>query len=472
MSNAPAHAWLAKSAVELHEAYRGRALSPLDLAEALLEAVATDAYGLNAFCIVDRDATLRGAEASARRWRSGTPIGPLDGIPVSVKDMTDVAGWVSRRGSMLTEGAGPAAADAPSVALLRQGGAVLFGKTATAEFGWLADSYSAHTGITQNPRAPGRSAGGSSMGAAAHVAQGWGPIALGSDAGGSIRIPASYCGLVGLKPTYGAVPSGPTLSAFSEFAHLGPLTRTVADCRLAMQVMGRPHVHDPHSLYNRDQDLAPRQLTIGLMADAGADTGLDPAVAAAIEALDARLARKGHTIRRIRMDWVALAEDFWTVWQTRLYESFVDLAPAQMARLDPRLQQLCAWGAAIDGRSLGRARARLRGAIAELTLLFADIDLLLSPASPAGAPEVGALCADTHPLCDRIRQTYNWQLANPYSFPFNLTQQPALSLPALQDGAGLPVGLQIVGRKYRDGDVLDFAQMLESTRLLEESDHA
>ncbi|MPS30651.1 MAG: amidase [Alcaligenaceae bacterium] len=465
-------AWLSKTAAELHEAYRARALSPLDLATALMDAVANDARDLNAFCVLDRDAALRDAEASARRWRGGAPIGPLDGVPVSIKDLVDVAGWPTRRGSNMTAGAPPAAADAPSVALLRQGGAVLFGKTTTTEFGWLADSESPYTGITRNPLAPGRSAGGSSMGAAAHVAKGWGPLALGSDAGGSIRIPASYCGLVGFKPTFGAVPSGPRLSAFAEYAHLGPIARTVADCRLALQVMGRPHLLDPHSLYARARDLPPRRPAIGYLTDAGPDTGLDARVGSAIEALAERLGRKGYSVVRLRMDWMSLAENAWALWENRLYESFVDATPAQRARLDPRLQQLCERGAAHGAERLARARNQLRDTATQLTLAFADIDLLLTPASPAGAPRVGALCADSHPLRDRIRQTFNWQLANPYTFPFNLTQQPALSMPLATDADGLPVGLQIVGRKYHDDDVLDFAQTLESTHLFQESEHA
>ncbi|MDX3906052.1 MAG: amidase family protein [Pigmentiphaga sp.] len=469
---APAHAWLSKSAVELHEAYRSRTLSPLELATALLEALDDDARELNAFCLIDREAAMRAAEASARRWRSGSPIGPLDGIPVSIKDMVDVAGWPTRRGSRLTAGAGPAAADAPSVALLRQAGAVLFGKTTTSEFGWLADSDSAHTGVTHNPAAPGRSAGGSSMGAAAHVARGWGPLAVGSDAGGSVRIPASYCGLVGIKPSFGAIPSGPKLSAFADFAHLGPIARSVADCRLALQVMGRPHPLDPHSLYSRAQELPPRRPAIAYMTGVGADTALDPAVEAAVEALAERLARKGHTVTRLHMDWMALAEDSWALWLNRLYESFVDATPAQRAELDPRLQQACEDGGALSNERLARARVRLRDAATEIAVAFADIDLLLTPASPAGPPAVGAFCADDHPLRDRIRQACNWHLANPYTFPFNLTQQPALCMPLTADTHGLPVGLQIVGRKYRDDDVLDFAQMLESTRFIQESDHA
>ena len=465
-------AWLSRSATELHEAYRGRALSPLGLATALMDAVAGDAGELNAFCLLDRDAALQAAEASARRWRSGSPIGPLDGVPVSVKDLVDVAGWPTRRGSAITAGAPPAESDAPSVALLRQGGAVLFGKTTTTEFGWLADSESPYTGITRNPLAPGRSAGGSSMGAAAHVARGWGPLALGSDAGGSIRIPASYCGLVGIKPTFGAIPSGPRLSAFAEYAHLGPIARTVADCRLALQVMARPHPLDPHSLYARAQDLPPRRPAIGYLTDAGPDTALDPRIEAAIEELAARLERRGHAVVRLHMDWMSLAEDSWAHWENRLYESFVDASAGQRALLDPRLQQLCERGAAHSSDRLARARIRLRESTTQITLAFADIDLLLTPASPAGAPELGALCADDHPLRDRIRRTFNWQLANPYTFPFNLTQQPALSMPLTTGAGGLPVGLQIVGRKYRDDDVLDFAQMLESTHLFQESDHA
>jgi len=469
---ASAQAWLSKSATELHEAYRGRALSPLELVSALMDAVAEDASTLNAFCLLDRDGALSAAESSAKRWRAGTPLGPLDGIPVSIKDMFDVAGWPTRRGSRVTAGAPPAAADAPSVALLRRGGAVLFGKTTTTEFGWLVDSESPLTGITANPRAPGRSAGGSSTGAAAHVAQGWGPLALGSDAGGSVRIPASYCAVVGFKPTYGAIPSGPKLSAFFDFAHVGPIARSVSDCRLALHVMGKPDPLDPHSLYGRTQELPPRRPAIAYMTDVGADTALDPKVEAAMESLVERLRRRGHAVTRLRLDWMALAEASWTVWQSRLYESFIDLKPDQIKALDPRLQALYAQGAALDSWSLADARAKLRIAAADIAAAFCEVDLLLTPTSPAGPPPVGALCRDSHPLCDRIRQTCNWHLANPYTFPLNLTQQPALSMPLTVDAEGLPVGLQVVGRKYHDETVLDFAQMLESTRLLQESDHA
>jgi aspartyl-tRNA(Asn)/glutamyl-tRNA(Gln) amidotransferase subunit A len=459
----------ALSIAQLREAYIARTATPVDVTEALFDAIGSDP--VNAFCVLDKTAALAMAEASAQRYRQGTPLGPLDGIPVSIKDLIDVAGYPTRRGSTATSDA-PAAADAPSVRRLREGGALLFGKTTTSEFGWAANSESTSAGVTMHPTRLGKSPGGSSCGAAAQIGRKWGPLALGSDAGGSIRIPASFCGLVGFKPTFGAIPLGPQ-SAFAEFAHLTPLTRSVEDCRIAMEVLSFADPLDPHSLYPRGTaGHGGQPPVLGYCIDIGPDAGLDPAIAAAVEAQVDALRAQGYRIDAFRFDWAALAIDFWNVWLSRIHESFVNMPVHTRAQFDPRLQACYESGASLAADILARSRARLREASAELARTFSRIDLLLTPAASSGAFDIGKLCAASHPKAAEIARTHNWLLGSPYAFAFNLTQQPALALPLGTTSDGLPFGLQIVGRKFHDDQVLAFGAQLESSRVSSETPHA
>lgn len=449
----------------LTDAYDRRALSPVEAIGALFDGVGDDRQGINGFVSLDLDGALAAARASEARWHAGAPLGPLDGIPVSIKDLVNVAGWPTRRGSLACAEEPPAAADAPSVALLRRAGAVVFGKTTTAEFGWAAISDCPATGLTRNPRHLAHSAGGSSGGAAAQVAQGWGPLALGSDAGGSVRIPASYCGLVGLKPTWAAIPQAP-LSALGELAHLGPLTRTVDDCALAMAVLSAPDPRDPSSLFPRGLPArTPRSLRIGWTTRFGKDDALDPAIEQAVEHCATALLSDGYDVREVATEGLGALDALWTLWLTRNYESFCRWPAARRAQLDPRLQRLVEAGAAIDMPTLAESRTRLRELAARVTDLFRDIDILLSPATPSVAPLAGELAPRDHPRFAEIQATGNWFAANPYAYPFNLTQQPALSLPLGRDAEGLPFGLQVVGRKYHDDEVLALAREIEAAQI-------
>src|SRR5690606_30278744 len=192
------------SCADLFHGYQNRSFTPVEVLEDLRRLVQTDTRNINAFMHVDWDGALQEAQRSAQRHHAGRPLSRLDGVPVSVKDLSDVAGWPTHRGSRALAGTALASDDAPAGQLLRAAGALLFAKTPTTEFGSTSGSYSPLTGTTRNPVDTKRAAGGPSSGAAAHVAAGWGPLALGSDAGGSVRIPASYCGVVGFKPTYGS----------------------------------------------------------------------------------------------------------------------------------------------------------------------------------------------------------------------------------------------------------------------------
>lgn len=432
----------------LAQAYREGALRPSDTLAQLWAAIDGDARGLNAFCHLDREGAARQAEAADARWREGRPLSALDGVPVSIKDLVNVAGWPTRRGSL--SGSDQAVAqDAPAAALLRAAGAVLFGKTTTTEFGWTVGSSNPHSGTTLNPAAPGREVGGSSSGAAAQVAAGWGPLALGSDAGGSVRLPASWSGTVGFKPSFGAIPLAPA-SAFAEFAHLGTFTRSVADCVAAMRVLSAPDARDASSLFVRAEAPPPRPLRFAWTLSLGGSLAVEPAVAEALQALLRRLEAAGHTVRAWPEAASARAEDMWGVWASRVHESFVDWSEAQRAQLAPALQQVYEEGAAQAPAELARARARLRAWAGTLVQGFADIDVLLTPSTPGVAPVLGTAGGD------------RWFEACGFSYPFNLTQQPALSLPLGRDTEGRPFGLQMVGARYQDAALLQAAAHIEA----------
>ena len=216
----------------------------------MLARIDTRNAATNAYCLVRDEEALASAKESEQRWQAGEPAGLLDGVPVSVKDLLLTSGWPTLRGSLTIDEAGPWTVDAPAVARLREHRAVLLGKTTTPEFGWKGVTDSPLTGVTRNPWDPARTTGGSSGGAAAAVASGMGPLALGTDGGGSIRIPASFCGIVGLKPTHGRVPVYPP-STFGTLSHVGPMARTVADAALLLDALGSPDYRDPLALDRR-----------------------------------------------------------------------------------------------------------------------------------------------------------------------------------------------------------------------------
>ncbi|MFW6092166.1 MAG: amidase family protein, partial [Actinomycetota bacterium] len=231
------------TAAALLDAYRARSLSPVETAEACLARIEALDGAYNAFCHVDAETTLEQARASERRWFAGAPSGLLDGVPVAVKDVFLTAGWPTLRGSRTVRPEGPWEVDAPVIAALRRHGAVLVGKTTTPEIGWKAVTDSPLHGVTTNPWDTGRTAGGSSGGSSAALAARMAPLALGTDGGGSIRIPCSFCNLAGIKPTYGRVPLWPA-SPFGTLAHAGPMSRTVTDTALLLTVLAEPDARD------------------------------------------------------------------------------------------------------------------------------------------------------------------------------------------------------------------------------------
>ncbi|HEX4328554.1 MAG TPA: amidase family protein, partial [Burkholderiales bacterium] len=227
------------SAVELSAGYAAKRLSPVEVTQAVLARIDAVNPRVNAFCLVDHEAALAAARASEARWHKGRPLSFIDGVPAGIKDLVLARGWPTLRGSKTVDPAGPWNDDAPATARLREAGAVLLGKTTTPEWGWKGVTDSPLTGITRNPWNLGVTPGGSSGGASAALAAGMGALHVGTDGGGSIRIPSSFCGLAGIKAHFGRVPAWP-LSPMGNVAHVGPMARTVRDCAGLLDVLARP----------------------------------------------------------------------------------------------------------------------------------------------------------------------------------------------------------------------------------------
>lgn len=440
------------SALELVEHYRSRELAPTEVLEACLERIEARDTALNAFCLVDPERARAEALASERRWREGAPAGVLDGVPVAVKDVFLTAGWPTVRGSRAIDPAGPWEDDAPVVAALRRHGAVLPGKTTTPEFGWKAVTDSPLTGITANPWDPSRTPGGSSGGSAAALAAGMVPLALGTDGGGSIRIPCGFCGLPGIKPTFGRVPAWPA-SPFGILSHAGPMSRTVADLALLLDVLAEPDPRDwtalepPAGPFAQHAGQQISGLRVAFSPDLGYAT-VDPEVAALVASAAATFERLGAHVEQLDPGFEDPRGCFDVLWSTgaaRLVGSLGDPPPDE--KIDPGL--LAIVRPARERSALEYVEAlRLRDVLGLTMSLFHERwDLLLTPTLPIAAFETGrdVPSGSSDP---------GWPSWTPFTYPFNLTQQPAGTVPCGFTASGLPVGLQIVGPRYRDDTVL------------------
>ncbi|OAH09708.1 amidase [Streptomyces jeddahensis] len=446
------------TAAQLIDGYRKGEFSPVDATRAALRRIEETEPAVNAFVRVDADDALARAEESARRWGRGEPAGLVDGVPVSVKDILLLRGGPTLRGSRTVRPEGAWDEDAPSVARLREHGAVFLGKTTTPEFGWKGVTDSPLSGVTRNPYDTSRTAGGSSGGSAVAVALGAGPLSLGTDGGGSVRIPAAFCGIFALKPTYGRVPLYPA-SAFGTLAHVGPMTRDAADAALTMDVISGPDSRDwsqlgPGSGSFRDAlDGGVHGLRIAYSPSLGGQVAVQPGVAAAVRRAVERLAELGAYVEETDPDFTEPLEAFHTLWFSGAARVAQKLPAAQRELLDPGLREICGYGArysaldylaAVDVRmDLGRRMGRFHE----------TYDLLVTPTLPLTAFEAGV---EVPPRSGHRRWT-GW---TPFTYPFNLTQQPAASVPVGLDAAGLPVGLQLVAARHQDDLVLRAAHAL------------
>jgi aspartyl-tRNA(Asn)/glutamyl-tRNA(Gln) amidotransferase subunit A len=446
------------SATELLDGFRKHELSPVEAARAVLARIEELNPLLNAFNLVS-DRAVDDAKASEARWLAGQPKGLLDGVPVSIKDLLLTKGWPTLRGSKTIDPKGPWNDDAPAVARLREHGAVLIGKTTTPEFGWKAVTDSALTGITRNPWNREKTPGGSSGGAAAAVAAGMGPLAVGTDGGGSIRIPCSFTGIFGLKPSFGRVPAWP-LSPFGTVAHVGPITRSIADAALMLNVLAQPDARDWHALaydprdWRTALDHGVHDLRIAFSPDLGY-AKVDAEVAAIVRQAVKTFADLGAKVEEKNPGFESPEPIFRTQWFSGA--ALLMKTIKQKELVDPGLREVAADGEKISAMEILEAQMK-RGALgAHMNLFHRDYDLLVTPTLSIAAFDAGKEVADR-------KLQKRWTDWTPFSFPFNLTQQPAASIPCGLTKAGLPVGLHIVAPRYGDALVLRAARAFETAR--------
>ena len=447
------------SATDLVAAYRRKTLSPVEVTQAILRRLERLEPRINAFVLVARESALAEARAAEARWMKGAPMGLLDGVPVTIKDLFLTKGWPTLRGSTLVKRDQPWEEDAPPVARLREHGAVLLGKTTMPEFGWKGLGDSPRTGITRNPWNLAHTPGGSSAGAAAALAAGIGPLALGTDGGGSIRIPCAFTGLAGLKPSFGRVPAYPP-SVFGLVAHNGPMARSVADLALLMNVITGADDRDAYGLppdgrdYTKGLDDGVKGLRIAFSPTLGYGR-VDGEVAAAVERAARRFAELGAEVETVDPGFADPASTWLTLWWAGAAKAMSVFSAEERRRLDPGLEESAQKGArlsAMDWLTADQARAALS---LHMTKFHRRYDLLLTPSVAVPALKVGELVADP-----TQKEWIDW---SPFSYPINLTRQPAASVPCGLTKAGLPIGLHIVGRMHDDALVLRAARAYERT---------
>jgi aspartyl-tRNA(Asn)/glutamyl-tRNA(Gln) amidotransferase subunit A len=452
------------SALDLAGLYRSKALSPVEVAQALFARLDVLQPMLNAFCVVDRDGALAAARASEARWLQGQPLGPLDGVPATIKDLVLMRGFATRRGSRLIEPV-PDVEDGPAVARLREAGAVILGKTTTPEFGWKAIGDSPLTGITRNPWNRGRTTGGSSAGAAAACAAGIAPLHVGSDGAGSIRIPCAFTGIFGIKASFGRVPAYPP-SPMGLLSNVGPMTRNVRDAAAMLNVLARPDHRDPYALppefgpgerdYLDGIDDGVRGLRIAYSPDLGY-AKVDREIAACCAKAARQFEDLGATVDEVGALFPSPREALLTLWGAGA-ALLLSVFPKERHLLcDPGLVAVAAEGErirAVDYVAADMVRTELGQRMAAFHQRY---DLLLTPMMPVPALPVGQDLND--PATER-----NWVDWSPFSYPFNMTRQPAATVPCGMTGIGLPIGLQIVGPLYAEDRVLRAARAFETTQ--------
>jgi len=444
------------TAEELLEEYRRRRLSPVEALAAVTRRIGRCNDRYNAFVVIGREAHAAARESEAR-WLAGRPLGLLDGVPCTIKDLIDLAGYPTRRGSNATDPA-PVAEDAPIATSLKAAGGVILGKTTTTEFGWKSPGDCPLTGITRNPWNTTLSTGGSSSGAGAAGAAGFGPLHVGTDAGGSIRIPAAWCGLVGLKPTYGRVPQWPA-GAFAAVACAGPMTRSVRDAALMLSAMARYDVRDPYCLPEAPRDWrngieqGVAGLSVAVLTRPGFDAPVDIDAIAAVEQAAGILADAGAEIEQVDPDLPDMRAVFGRVWSMALARLVVSFPAEKQMQLDPVLRHFGGEHAGLRATEYLDAEALRATAAHRMARLHQRYDLVLCPTVPGPPP---AADAPTENPAEAL-----WTGWAPWTFTFNLTRQPAIAVPLGGGALGIPRSVQLAAAQYNDDLVLRAARAIE-----------
>ncbi len=448
-----------KSAAQLVKGYARKKFSPVEVTKACLAQIERHDEKLNAMVDVHGEEAIAQAKASEKRWTKGEPQGPVDGVPTLIKDLLLVRGWPTLRGSKTVNPDQPWDQDAPSVARLRECGAVFLGSTTTPEFGWKGVTDSPLTGITRNPWDLTKTPGGSSGGSSAAAAAGYAPLTLGTDGGGSIRIPAGFSGIFGHKPSFGRVPAYP-LSPFGTVAHVGPMTRTVEDSCLMMNVISQPDARDWSSLpydatdYTAKLSKGVKGLRVAFSPTLGY-VEVNPQIAKLVKDAVKVLEDLGAKVEEADPGFEDPAPIFRVLWWSGARALLGALPAAKKKLLDPALADVVEQSLSISLDDYFTA-VKERGALGSKMRQFMErYDLLITPSLPIPAFEAGQLQPGS---ADATGKWVNW---TPFSYPFNLTQQPAASVPCGFTREGLPAGLHIVGRMFDDRTVLRTAHAYE-----------
>ena len=446
------------TATELIAAFRGGSASPVEATRAALAAIDAGNDDVNAFVLVDAVGALAAAERSEARWRSGRAVGPADGVPTSIKDLLYTRGWPTLRGTNLIDERAPWTEDAPAVARLRETGAVLLGKTTTPEFGWKGVTDSLRHGPTGNPWDAELTAGGSSGGSAAAVGLGMGTWSVGTDGGGSLRIPAAFTGTVTIKPTYGLVPIWPA-SPFGTLSHAGPITRSVTDAALMLDILAGFDPRDwsalptPTTSFLDGLDDGVRGLRIAFSPDLGYVRN-DPQVEAAVRTAAAVLADAGAHIERVDPGFADPVDAFHVLWFAGAARVLRAYGADEESQIDPGLRRIVERASGFSAADYLDATAVRVDLGVRMGRFHQSYDLLVTPTLPITAfPKGRDVPLGWHSV--------DWTSWTPYTYPFNMTQQPAASVPCGFTSAGLPVGLQIVGPRHADALVLRAARAYE-----------
>ena len=444
------------AAVAAHE------LSPVEIVDTVLARIERLEPRINAFATLTADRARDAAKEAEAQVMSGAALGPLHGVPVTIKDLANTAGIPTQRGSHAEKGAVPAE-NAPCVDRLAAAGAISLGKTTTSEFGWKGVSQSPLTGITHNPWAHGMNAGASSAGAGAGAAAGYGPLHQGSDGAGSIRMPSHFCGIFGIKPSFGRVAHLP-VGNVDQISHVGPMTRTVADAALMLRAMAGPHLRDHYSLEAPPADYPAllgegerlRRARIAWSPDLG-HARVDAEVASLVADAVSAFAGFGAEIEEVSPAWgpdgPEIEHFFWAVHET----SYAGLLEEFKDRMDPGLVACIRDGRGYSAEDYLAMRARKLAYVEAIHGLFDGYDFLLTP-----SVSVAAFPADRLSPAHWPHHEWNWLQWAQFSYPFNLSHNPAASIPCGFTEAGLPVGLQVVGRRLDDLGVLQAAAAFEA----------
>ncbi|MFT3718037.1 amidase [Pseudorhodoferax sp.] len=448
------------SARELVAAYRRRELSPVEVAQSVLDHVARWEPRLDATWLLQPERALEQARASEQRWQRGAPLGPVDGVPATLKENIATRGDPVPLGTAATV-LEPAAADAPPAARLREAGAVVLAKTTMPDYGMLSSGLSSFHRLARNPWDLSRTPGGSSAGAGAAAAAGYGPLHVGTDIGGSIRLPAGWCGVFGLKPSLGRIPIDPPYTGRAA----GPMTRSVADAALMMQVLAQPDARDSMGLpaqdiawdrYDRGAERL-RGLRLGLLLDAGCGLPVEPEVRAAV-ARATRLFEQAGAIVEPMAPFLtaAMLDGMDRGWRMRSHVDLLALPPARKAAVLPYIRAWTDSVAGMDGIATYRAMAQYHATRVATVAACRGFDYVLSPVSPVPAPPAEW----ASPTNDPLRALEHIA----FTVPFNMSEQPAASIDCGRTAGGLPIGLQIAGQRFDDLGVLQVAHAFEQLR--------